>query len=85
MIPLLPYKQLVFESPLNQEEVIQRLTLEVAKPRSGLQRLKIRTENFEERYPKRASKSGGLSVIAMPSGRSFTGVSLLLDRACGLR
>jgi hypothetical protein len=47
MIPLLPYKQLVFESPLSQEEVIQRLTPEVAKPRSGLQWLKIRTENFE--------------------------------------
>ena len=47
MIPLLPYKQLVFESPLSQEEVIRRLTLEVAKPRSGLQWLERRTEKFE--------------------------------------
>ncbi len=49
MIPLLPYKRLVFESPLSQEEVIHRLTLEVAKPRSGLQLqwFEKRTEKFE--------------------------------------
>jgi hypothetical protein len=47
MIPLLPYQRLVFESPLSQEEVIRRLTLEVAKPRSGLQWLEKRTEKFE--------------------------------------
>lgn len=47
MLPLLPYQQLVFASPLSKEEVIRRLTLEVAKPRSGLQWFEKRTEKFE--------------------------------------
>jgi hypothetical protein len=47
MIPLLPYQRLVLDSPLSQEEAIRRLTLEVAKPRSGLQWLERRTEKFE--------------------------------------
>lgn len=47
MILLFPYQQLVFESPLSQEEVIQRLTCEVAKLRSGWQWVEKRTEKFE--------------------------------------
>lgn len=47
MIPLLPYQQLVFESPLSQEEVIQRLTLEVAPPRSGWPGFNLKPKNFE--------------------------------------
>lgn len=47
MILLFPYKKLVFESPLSKEEVIQRLTSEVAQPRSGLRWLERRTENFQ--------------------------------------
>lgn len=47
MIPLVPYKRLVFEYPLSKEVIIRRLTPEVAKPRSGLQWLEKRTEKFQ--------------------------------------
>ena len=47
MIPVLPYKQLVFESPLSKEEAIHRLSLEVAKPRTGLRWRETRSEKFE--------------------------------------
>ena len=45
MIPLLPYKQLVFESSLSKEEVVRRLSLEVASRRWGW--FERRTEKFE--------------------------------------
>jgi hypothetical protein len=47
MIPLLPYTQLVFESPLSKEEVVRRLTLEVASRRWGWGLFERRTELFE--------------------------------------
>src|SRR5215510_2868152 len=47
MLPLLPYKQLVFESPLSKDETLRRLTLEVARQRRGLDWFERRTEKFE--------------------------------------
>jgi hypothetical protein len=47
MILLFPYKQLVFESPLSQEEAIRRLSLEVADPRSGSQWFKANPLPFD--------------------------------------
>jgi hypothetical protein len=45
MIPLLPYTQIVFESPLSKEEAVRRLTAEVASRSSGW--FERRTEKFE--------------------------------------
>ncbi len=47
MIPLLPYRKFVFESPLSIEEMIRRLTLEVANRHYGWQWSERRTEKFE--------------------------------------
>ena len=47
MIPLLPYQRLIFESPLSKEEVVRRLTLEVATRQFGWRWSDERTETFE--------------------------------------
>jgi hypothetical protein len=47
MIPLLPYKQLVFESHLSRGAIIRRLRVEVANRRLGWGIFERRTEKFE--------------------------------------
>ena len=47
MIPLLPYKRLVFQSSLSREEIIRRLTIEVASCGSGGWLFERRTQDFE--------------------------------------
>jgi hypothetical protein len=67
MIPLFPYKQLVFESPLSQEEAIRRLSLEVADPRSGAQRVKANPLPFEMILGELPSPKQGLGFRFQPT------------------
>jgi hypothetical protein len=47
MIPLLPYKRLVFETQFSKDEIVRRLMIEVAPRRPPLDLFEKRAEKFE--------------------------------------
>jgi hypothetical protein len=47
MIPLLPYKRLVFETQFSKDEIVRRLMIEVAPRRPPLDLFEKRPEKFE--------------------------------------
>jgi len=47
MIPLLPYKRLVFETQFSKEEIIRRLMAEVASRRRPFGMFERRVQKFE--------------------------------------